>query len=236
MSVITLQAEVTKTSAPFNGSAVDISALATPFEIEVTVDTLLSGATAILELQTSTDNFSSDIRIEQAVSFYGTGTLGNYSMPVSRSYRDFDLPGFRAGTTSAKARISLVYLDAGASTLSAPGTVTPIPSGSGGTLAAATYFYKVTALGNSGETLPSPETSGVTTTGTTSSVALAWGTVTGATSYRIYRGTSSGAESVYYTSATNSFTDTGAAGTSGTPPTFNTTGSPTVSYSTFIKQ
>lgn len=106
--------------------------------------------------------------------------------------------------------------------LSAPGTVTPTGSTTGGTLAAATYYYKVTALNAVGETTGSTEAS-VTTTGSTSSVALAWAAVTGATSYRIYRGTAAGSENVYYTSATNAFTDTGATGTAGTVPVSNTT-------------
>jgi hypothetical protein len=52
------------------------------------------------------------------------------------------------------------------------------------------------------------------TTGATGSVALSWPAVSGATGYVIYRGTTAGGESVFYLSATNSFTDTGAAGTS----------------------
>ena len=47
--------------------------------------------------------------------------------------------------------------------------------------------------------------------------------MTGATSYKVYRGTAAGLESVFYTTATNSFTDTGAAATAGTVPTVNTT-------------
>ncbi len=47
--------------------------------------------------------------------------------------------------------------------------------------------------------------------------------MTGATSYKVYRGTAAGSESVFYTTTTNSFTDTGAASTAGTVPTVNTT-------------
>jgi predicted secreted protein len=109
--------------------------------------------------------------------------------------------------------------------LAAPGTVTPTPSASGGTLAAATYFYKVTATNGAGETIGSPEAT-ATTTGSTGSVALAWVAVSGATGYKIYRGTAAGAESVSFTSVTNSFTDVGAAGTAGTVPTTNTSSAP----------
>lgn len=122
-----------------------------------------------------------------------------------------------------------------AGALSASGTVKAttfetyllIPTGlaatgatTGGTLAAGTYFYKVTALNSNGETLPSSEVS-VITTGTTSSVSLTWGAVTGATSYRIYRGTATNAQNVYYTSTTASYVDINAASTAGTVPTVN---------------
>jgi hypothetical protein len=52
-----------------------------------------------------------------------------------------------------------------------------------------------------------------------------WAAVTGATGYKIYRGTAAGAENVFYTvGAVTSFNDTGAASTNGTPPATNTTG------------
>ena len=106
--------------------------------------------------------------------------------------------------------------------IAVPGTVTATGSSTGGTLAAATYYYKVTALNAAGETVGSLEAN-VTTTGTTSSVSLAWGAVTGATSYKVYRGTAAGLESVFYTTTTNSHTDTGATSAAGTVPTVNTT-------------
>jgi hypothetical protein len=108
-------------------------------------------------------------------------------------------------------------LSIGGSNLTAPGTVTPTGSTTGGTLAANTYFYKVTATLGAGETAGSTEAT-VTTTGATSSVALAWAAITGATGYKVYRGTAAGAESLYFTTATNSFNDVGGAGTAGTVP------------------
>jgi hypothetical protein len=68
------------------------------------------------------------------------------------------------------------------------------------------------------ESALSPEAS-ATTTGTTSSIALAWTAVPGAAGYVVYRGISSGGESVWYSTATNSFTDTGAAGVTSQAPT-----------------
>jgi parallel beta-helix repeat protein len=102
-----------------------------------------------------------------------------------------------------------------------PGTPSTSTSTSGGTLAAGTYYYKVTALDSYGnETLPSAEASR-TTTGSTSTVTVSWTAVPGAVTYRVYRGTTSGGQSVYYTSATNSYIDTGSASTAGTVPIAN---------------
>jgi len=100
--------------------------------------------------------------------------------------------------------------------LPAPTGLVGTASSTGGSLATGTYFYKVTALNANGETLPSNEI-GVAVTGPTGSVSLTWGAVPGATGYRVYRGTSAGGENVFYASTTNSFVDTNAAGTPGTP-------------------
>lgn len=96
----------------------------------------------------------------------------------------------------------------------------------GGTLAAATYFYVITALNAFGETLKSNEVSQVTT-GVTSTVTLNWTAVTNATGYRIYRSTTTGTEqklNITDRGAVTTYTDTGAATTATSPPTTNTTG------------
>ena len=107
--------------------------------------------------------------------------------------------------------------------LPAPTGVAATPSGTGGTLPAGTYYYRVTFLNAAGETIGSAEVT-ATTTGSTSSVSIAWNTNSGATSARIYRGTASGAQTVYYTDAdgVGPFVDTGAAGTAGTVPNVST--------------
>lgn len=106
--------------------------------------------------------------------------------------------------------------------LNPSGTITLTPSTTGGTLAAGTYYYKVTSLdGSGGESLPSAEYS-VTTTGTTSSVGMSWSSVAGAINYKVYRGTTAGGENVYYTSQYDTYTDTNATSTAGTVPTSNT--------------
>lgn len=100
----------------------------------------------------------------------------------------------------------------------------------GGTLAAGTYYYVITATNAAGETTKSNEVS-IVTTGTTSTNTVTWTAVTGATGYKIYRGTASGQEGVFYSvGAVTTFSDTGAANTAGTPPTTNTTGSAIITF------
>jgi fibronectin type 3 domain-containing protein len=88
-----------------------------------------------------------------------------------------------------------------------------------------TYYYEITALtgttesarsseysaNTSGTPAAPPTPAGLAATAGNASVALAWTASAGATSYSIYRGTTSGAEGTTAagTSTTNSFTDTG---------------------------
>ncbi len=119
--------------------------------------------------------------------------------------------------------------------IAAPIQAAAATSTTGGTLAATTYYYVVTATTAFGETIASNEKS-ITTTGSTSSNTITWASVTGATGYKIYRGTATGVENVFYTvGAVTTFLDTGAANTAGTPPVTNTaalgataTGTPTL--------
>lgn len=88
---------------------------------------------------------------------------------------------------------------------------TPQPT-SGAQLAQATYDYEVTAITASGETAASNEKE-VIVSGSNNSVALSWNAVSGATAYKIYRGTTSGQENVVIgevsSAAATSFTDVG---------------------------
>lgn len=101
---------------------------------------------------------------------------------------------------------------------------TAVPLTTGGTLAAGTYYYTITATNGSGEAIAGPQIA-VVTTGATSSVVLTWTQIPGATGYKIYRRTTATGAAVYQTvAAVGTFTDTGAAGTGGTEPapTWNT--------------
>lgn len=97
------------------------------------------------------------------------------------------------------------------------------PLSTGGTLAAGSWFYVVTALVPNGESLQSNEVE-ATTSGSTSSIVLTWTAPSGggASGYKIYRGnTSLGISSLIGTVSgvdTTTFTDTGGAGTPASPP------------------
>lgn len=106
-----------------------------------------------------------------------------------------------------------------------PGNVVATGSGTGGTLAADTYAYKVVArqLTNRGVTVrstASTQSNSVTTTGTTSSVTTTWNAVTNASEYYVY-GRTPGGQTMRWTvpAGTHTFTDTGAAGTVENVPT-----------------
>lgn len=105
----------------------------------------------------------------------------------------------------------------------APTNLLPATSASGGTLAAGNWFYQVTTIMPNGESLPSNEVQ-ATTTGSTSSVTLTWLAPSGGggTGYKVYRGSSQTNLSVLVGTVssigTTTFTDTGGAGTPGSPP------------------
>lgn len=115
--------------------------------------------------------------------------------------------------------------------VSLPALATPVnsafsTSSTGGTLVPGTYYYRVSAINANGETLASAETSQVVPAGTsTNTVTVNWGSVSGATGYRIY-GRSTGAEQfIAAVGGVTTYTDTGSVTPSGALPTANTTGS-----------
>lgn len=97
-------------------------------------------------------------------------------------------------------------------------------SGGSGLSASTPYYYVVTALGTTGETVISNEKTVTTGLGTTNSNTVNWNATYGATGYKVYRGTTSQGENQVVTLG-NVLTlhDVGTATgwTSGTPPTTN---------------
>jgi hypothetical protein len=96
----------------------------------------------------------------------------------------------------------------------------------GGTLTVGTaYYYVVTASNAAGETTESAQVTATPTTGN-QTIDVTWTAVAGATTYKVYRSTTSASyvsPSLAGNPATNSFADTGVALTTGAPPTINAT-------------
>lgn len=92
-----------------------------------------------------------------------------------------------------------------------------------GSLSAATYYYRVSAINANGETPPSTETSIVLAA--TGGVNVNWTKITGATGYKIY-GRTTGVEQLIATVGdVATYLDGGTISPSGAMPTRNTTGS-----------
>lgn len=108
--------------------------------------------------------------------------------------------------------------------LANPSGLTATAVASGGSFAAATYHWMVTFTNGNGETAGSNEASA--TIVANGSATLAWTAPSAGTSHvKVYRGTSAGGENTLVaTLAGNaaSYTDTGSAGTAGSPPASST--------------
>lgn len=98
---------------------------------------------------------------------------------------------------------------------SRPPAPTASTSTTGGTLAASTYVYRLSAINALGETIASDEVY-QTTTGATSTITLNWSAVTGATGYRIYGRTWPGTRMVTL-GAVTTWLDDGSVTPSATP-------------------
>ena len=78
-----------------------------------------------------------------------------------------------------------------------PDAPTATPLATGGTLADATYYYKIVAIYSTGDSLPSAEANAVVTGGGGSgSVSLSWTAVDNVTGYKIFRGDATGNETL----------------------------------------
>lgn len=95
----------------------------------------------------------------------------------------------------------------------------------GGTFAAGSYFWKLTATNGGGETLASNELTATLTA--SQKQPINWTAITGANGYRLYRGIAAGAENVLVAviadGATVTYTDLGAVGTNASVPTVDRT-------------
>lgn len=100
-----------------------------------------------------------------------------------------------------------------------------------GSLSNGTYYYVISVIYPAGESIKSTEKS-ISLSGNYKGVVLSWQSISGASKYRIYRGTASNGQNVYYETTETQFTDTGASGTTGTPKTSSDVAQYVVGYGT----
>lgn len=162
---------------------------------------------------------------------------GGINTPVNAAFTTATTGGSLASGTSYSYRVSA--LNANGETLASTATsiaiaaalATPVNAAfttatTGGTLAAATYSYRVAAKNAIGRTLASTATT-ITTTGTTSTVTVNWGAVSGATGYDVF-GRVGGTELLIASvGAVTTYTDTGSITPAGALPASNTTATAT---------
>ncbi|OYV86916.1 MAG: hypothetical protein B7Z73_10925, partial [Planctomycetia bacterium 21-64-5] len=173
---------------------------------------------------TSTGNNQFDPDV--AGSGWGGQTYGNYQLrlgfqpsatvPGQPPYVPLTAPGQSlfvplASTPSKLAGYSFTVTDDSASAAGQPALNTIAPAGAGGALAPNTYYYVVTAVMPDGyETVASNEQKQSTSPGD-ETLALSWTGVAGAARYNVYRGTTSGSETLLATvpNTLATFTDDG---------------------------
>jgi len=105
--------------------------------------------------------------------------------------------------------------------IATPQNITAVAAVGSGTLGAGTYAYKVVARVPAGQTtkansIASAEVLATIAAGMTGGVTISWTPVAGATEYWVY-GRISGSTNQYWKTTNAYFTDSGAAGTAGTP-------------------
>ena len=162
-------------------------------------------------------NGSGTTSVNTAGYFSASGATTNYAIIAAAG-------NVGIGTTTPTEALTLAANSNFGTYLGTPGTPTATGSNTGGSLATATYFYKITALDSQGnQTAASAESNpgGTVSSGSVGSVTVSWTAVPGASSYRVYQGTSSNGENVYYTTTLTTFIATGTGTTAAAPPTTN---------------
>lgn len=161
-----------------------------------------------------------DVKVGDPVYLRGVVASTNVTMTTSVAGFIAEAVAATVGTSTAESTNQIAVN----ANIAAPVLNTPTPSGTGGTFTAGSYFWKLTATTVDGETVGSNEvTATVVLNG---SVPLSWTQITGASGYKLYRGTAAGAENSLITTivsgATTTYTDTGTTGSAGSPPASNT--------------
>lgn len=110
------------------------------------------------------------------------------------------------------ATVARIYINEGyvanAPTAGAPTLTGQTTATTGGTLQAGTYYAKAQSIDQWGSPSALSTEASQTTTGSTSTITWNWAAVAGAVSYRIFVGSATNAQVIYFTTNTNSYTMT----------------------------
>jgi hypothetical protein len=174
-----------------------------------------SGQNLRVELK---DAASSDLtRTQQPAQYIGL---------VDRKFEPTRLLDHIPSTSTSAPSVEFITHTANTVGIGAP-VITLGTAAAGGSFAAATYYWKLTATNTAGETLASNELTATLTAN--QKQPINWTAITGANGYRLYRGTAAGTENVLVAvitgGATVTYTDLGAAGTNASVPAVDRTAS-----------
>lgn len=171
------------------------------------------GRTAIYSNTTGANNTG----VGYSAGYTNSTGSGNVFLGYTAGYFETGSNKLHIGNVSSR---SLINGDFSTNTLNFSPLKMTTPSitgsGSGGSLPAGNYYYVITALFGSDESDKSTEV-GYAASGTTSSISINWPAVRYATGYKIYRGSSSGTYTAYFSQVGTSYTETGGSGTAGSP-------------------
>jgi hypothetical protein len=194
-------------------------------------------------------NLTGQGRNATTIAYYGAGDCLRFYNPVRPASDTLDNLGYWHGridgltidgSNAQAGAVGLHYGDTEGGTLGPDlmirdfpqGTLTGLPTlslgttnSSGGTFAAGTYFWVVTAITRTGETVKSNTVT--TTLALNGTQVLNWTAVTGAAGYHIYRGPgTAGTPNTYVAQAgaVTTWTDTGTSIGGSCPPAVNTSG------------
>lgn len=160
---------------------------------------------------------SENVVIDAQFALSATTPFGSVTTPAGTAL-SFSLTGISTTTWNQIYAATYTIFVTTISDLAATASATT------GTLAAGTYYYKVAGVGPNGpltsNTIQSNSSNeaSVALSGS-NSASLTWSALQGATSYNVYRGTGAGLENTLVANVTtNSYVDSGAVGTAGSPP------------------
>ncbi len=192
--------------------------LSLPQDIATTSSPTFAGLTLSNALTPANGGTGTNTLFTQG-SIIFAGASGIYSQNNSNFFWDNTNNRLGLGTTTPQEKLALSSGSNFVTEMTTPTGVTAT-LGATGTLSG-TYYYKVSAYDGVAWTNVSSEVSGTVDGGTTNgTITVAWTAVTGATNYRVWRGTVAATETEYYETTAVSLADDGSLTfTAATPPT-----------------